>query len=313
MKVLFFVNTQFNMSDNSKLGGIETLNIELFNHFKKKDIFVFLSNKISNKILTIKWDVVISSNDARIFDKIKSKRKILWLHNKLQIEKSLRKKQFFSILRNKLEAVFVSKYLEANTSELYFFNKRIVISNFLPKIFTKRKVIKKIYAKKIFIWSVQRNRGLDYVLDLWINKINHNYKNAELHIFSIKQKNKKQYEKYNIFFHGRVKRSILLNYYKRSSGTICLGYDETFCLNAIESMSMGVPVISLRKTALNELIKNNKNGFKIKDLSDLKKIIIKLINLNQNKRIKLTESTIRFSKKYHSMNIFKKWDDLILK
>ena len=35
---------------------------------------------------------------------------------------------------------------------------------------------------------------------------------------------------------------------------ICLGYDETFCLNAIESMSMGVPVISLGKTSLNELI-----------------------------------------------------------
>ena len=313
MKILFFVNTRFNIKDNSKSGGIEALNIELSNHFKKKNIFVVLSNKISNKILTISWDVVISSNDASIFDKIISKRKILWLHNKLQIEKSLRKKQFFPILRNKLEVVFVSKYLEANTSELYFFNKRIIISNFLPKIFTKRRIVKKVYSKKIFVWSVQRNRGLDYVLDLWINKINHNYKDAELHIFSIKQKNKKQFEKYNIFFHGRVKRSTLLNFYKKSSGMICLGYDETFCLNAIESMSMGVPVISLCKTALNELIKNNKNGFKIKDLSDLKKTIIKLINLNQNKRIKLTESTIKFSKKFHSKKIFKKWDNLILK
>ena len=48
-------------------------------------------------------------------------------------------------------------------------------------------------------------------------------------------------------------------------------------------------------------------------IETVKKTIIKLINLNQNKRIKLTESTIKFSKKFHSKNIFKKWDDLILK
>ena len=40
---------------------------------------------------------------------------------------------------------------------------------------------------------------------------------------------------------------------------ICLGYDETFCLNAVEAMKMGIPVFSLGKTALNDLIAVNKN------------------------------------------------------
>ena len=44
---------------------------------------------------------------------------------------------------------------------------------------------------------------------------------------------------------------------------ICLGYDETFCLNAIKSMRMGLPVISLCETALKEIIKHNRNGLRL--------------------------------------------------
>ena len=162
------------------------------------------------------------------------------------------------------------------------------------------------------MWAVQRDKGLDYVLDLWKNKINPYYPEAEFHIFSINEKNKKQFEKFKIFFHGRVKRSILLGFYKKTTGMICLGYDETFCLNAIESMSAGVPVITLGETALGELIKNNKNGFMVQSLSNLDKSIINLINLDNKQRTKLTKSTIEFSKKYHSTKIFQKWNNLIL-
>lgn len=312
MKILFFVKSKSNLFNNSNSGGIEALNFDLSNYFKKKKIFVILSNKISIDILATEWDIVISSNDAAIFDKVKSKRKLLWLHNKLQIEKSIRKKQFLPILKNKIETVFVSKYLETNTSRFYNFYKRIIISNFLPKIFTNKRIIKKIYKKKIFVWTVQREKGLDYILDLWKNKINPYYPEAEFHIFSINKKNKKKFEKYKIFFHGRVKRSILLSFYKKTTGMICLGYDETFCLNAIESMSAGVPVISLGETALGELIYNNKNGFMVKNLSNLDRSIINLINLDNKQRVKLTKSTIKFSKKYHSTKIFQKWNNLIL-
>ena len=141
MKILIFVNTKLNIIDKNTSGGIETLNFELSNYLKKKKFFVVLSSRVDNKILTTVWDIIISSNDAKIFDITTSKRKILWLHNKLQIEKSLRKRQFFSILNNKIEAIFVSKYLEKNTSKFYHFHRRTVIPNFLPKVFIKEKNI----------------------------------------------------------------------------------------------------------------------------------------------------------------------------
>ena len=146
MKILLFVNTVQSFKNHNTLGGIEILNYELYKYLKKKHKII-LSNILSKKILTVNWDIVISSNDSIIFNQVKTKRKILWLHNKLQLEKAFRKKQLFSLLFNKIEAVFVSKYLNDNTSRLYNFSKRIIIPNFLPSIFEKSN-FSKIKKKK---------------------------------------------------------------------------------------------------------------------------------------------------------------------
>ena len=191
MKILLYVNTRQNLKKIHNLAGIEILNYYLFKYLKKKHTTI-LTNNINSKIKALKWDIVISSNDARIFNKIKSDRKILWLHNKLQIEKAYRKKQLFPILSNNIEVVFVSNYLNKNTSKLYNFKKRLVISNFLPTNFEKFKIFKKKNNKKnLFVWSVQREKGLKDFIKIWINKINPLKLNSELHIFlSIKNEKK---------------------------------------------------------------------------------------------------------------------------
>ena len=103
----------------------------------------------------------------------------------------------------------------------------------------------------------------------------------------------------------------MFNFYKKSIAMICLGYDETFCLNAIESMRMGLPVISLGETALKNLIINKKNGYKVKNLDDIHKPILSLLKLNSMERKKISKSSIAYSKKFESNNIFKKWNKLI--
>ena len=112
MKILLNFNNNLFRKKN-RLGGIETLNYNFYERFKKKKNLII--EKKSNSSL---YDVIISSNDARIFNQSKSHKKILWLHNKLQLEKAFRKKQLFSLLFNNIEAVFVSKYLKKNTSRL---------------------------------------------------------------------------------------------------------------------------------------------------------------------------------------------------
>lgn len=306
MNILFYVKTKQNLQNIKKLGGIEILNYNLYKFFKKNNLAI-LTNKITNKIKDINWDTVISSNDATIFNYIKTKRKIIWLHNKLQVEKSIRKKQFFSLIKQKLEAVFVSKYLNLKTSNIYNFKKRIVIPNFLPEEFKKSKFKKSQFSmKKKFIWSVKRSKGLDEVVNIWINEI-YPYYDAELHIFGINDNKYKSYKNKNIFYHGNVSRKTLISNYKDSMGMICLGYDETFCLNAIEAMSTGLPIITLGKTALREIIINNYNGFKINSLNKLNSIVNKILSLKKNERNKLIKNCIDYSKKYDFELIKKKW------
>ena len=310
MKILIYVNSKQNLKKVHKLGGIEILNYSLFKYLKTKH-YTVLQNYVNKKIKEINWDIIISSNDANIFNSTQSSRKILWLHNKLQIEKAYRKKQLMPILSNKIEAVFVSKYLNQNTSKIYNFNKRIVIPNFLPPIFEKFRISKRIHTKKnLFVWSVQREKGLKDLLKIWIKKIYPLNLNAELHVF-LKNRNKNKYKKFKIFFHGKVSRNKLFTFYKKSSGMICLGYDETFCLNAIEAMKMGMPVFSLGKTALNELIVSNKNGFIINKIDAIDKPIIKFLNLNIFKKKRIIKSSTNFASKFNSKKILRIWDNLI--
>lgn len=310
MKILLFVNTVQSFKNHKTLGGIEILNYELYKYLKKKHKII-LSNILSKKILTVNWDIVISSNDSIIFNQVKTKRKILWLHNKLQLEKAFRKKQLFSLLFNKIEAVFVSKYLNENTSRFYNFSKRTVIPNFLPSIFEKNKFSKNKKKKKnLFVWSVQRKLGLDELINVWKKKIYSLNSNCELHIFGVNYKNN-QLIKYNIFCHGKIPRQKLLNFYKKSIGMICLGYDETFCLNAIEAMKMGLPIVTLGKTALNEIIEDKKNGYLVDNINNIDKPIINLMNLDTPRKDSLSKYCVKFASNYNSNIIFKDWEKLI--
>lgn len=307
--ILIYVKSKKKIYPSTSLGGIESLNLGLYKYLKTKEN-VTLTNKILHKHKKKTWDLIISSNDSKVFNKINSKRNILWLHNKIQIEKSIRKGQFLPMIFNKIEAVFVSKYLEENTSKIYNFSKRIVISNFLLDIFEKERINLKTKKELNFIWSVKRDYALNEVVDVWCKEIFPRNRKVSFHIFGVNKRNK-IFKKYNIFFHGNVPKKTLIKFYKKSTAMICLGYDETFCLNAIESMSQGLPIISLGVTAVGELLMNNHNGFKIDKIGDLPNVVNKIINLNNTKKMKISENSIKFSKKFHFSKIKKKWSFLI--
>mgnify|MGYP001175936410 FL=1 len=312
MNILFYVNSLKNLNSKN-LGGIETLNVSLFSKIKRFNNQTFLTNKITKKIINIHWDCVVSSNNAQIFNHVKSKKKILWLHNKLQLEKAFRKKQFFSVIKNKITAVFNSKFLNRNTSNFYNFDRRLIIPNFLTSDFEKKN--RKLKRLPHFIWSVQRDRGLDNILELWIKDIYKNNKNFKLYIYGI-QKNKtnkynlKKLTKYNIIFKGRVNKSVLRKHYLRSMAMICLGYDETFALNVIEGFSCGLPMITFGYSAVGEIV-NKKNSFILKNYDSFSQTVHDISNLSFSERNKIINYCIRFSKKFSIENVLDKWKMII--
>jgi glycosyltransferase involved in cell wall biosynthesis len=332
MKILINCPLKFSIDNklNNKLGGIETLNIELAKKFALSNFDITLTtnckltqkkNKIINSPIDLvkkysnnyHFDAIISSNDSTIFNFFPKTKKILWLHNPLQIEKSFRKKQFFSMIKNDLITVFVSDYLNKITSKLYLFKKRIVIPNFLSNTFAQKVIVKK--RKPIFVWSVQREKGLNDTIGMWIKNISINHTDAKLYIMGIDKLPNKLKTNYlnskNIFHLGRISKKRLRNIYIQSTAMICLGYDETFCLNAIEANSCGLPVISFGKTALNELIKDSYNGFIVNDFNDLSKKISFLLTLDIKKRKQFTHNTIKYSKKFLLNKLFYNWVNLL--
>ena len=165
--------------------------------------------------------------------------------------------------------------------------------------------------KQIFVWSVQRNKGLNKTINLWTKDISPIYKNAELHIFGsdifFKEYDIKKLKSKKIFFRGRVSKQVLKNTYTKSIAMICLGYDETFCLNALEANSCGLPIITFGKTALNNFVTDNYNGFVARNYTDLTLIIVKMINISKSKHLKLIKNSISTSKKYLLKNIINNW------
>lgn len=114
MKLLFINNSLINLNNKNinKVGGIEHCNIELAQGLSRLGHEVTLVSRIKNKqkvknitnlpfnyLTSIEnnnlYDIVVSSNYSQAF-KLKQKSiKVLWMHNELQIEKSLRKKNFY--------------------------------------------------------------------------------------------------------------------------------------------------------------------------------------------------------------------------
>jgi len=330
MNILFYCPFEFNLNSKnlSSLGGIESLNVDLCKELAKKNLKIFLAThcnkeikknnltnipikKILNNKIDIKFDVIISSNDPNIFNKFKLSKKILWLHNTLPIEKSIRKKKFFSIIRNKINVVFVSKYLKDKTSKLYLFNKRKIIKNFLSKNFQIRKL--DYNRKQMIVWSVQRDKGLNETIQMWIKKIYPYNSKLKFCIYGIdknRYKNELKYlNNYNINFFGRITKNKLKNIYSKSLAMICLGYDETFCLNALEANACGLPLLTFGKTALKDYARNNFNSYIIKDYNDLSKKIHFLSSQKINKKIII--NSFNKSKEYRLNIIVKSWIRLI--
>ena len=328
MNILLSCPSKFSLVSKNlkKLGGIESLNLELAKTLSKENINVTLATDcketiIKNNITNIpidklkrnsknfSFDSIVTSNDTSLYSYFKESKKILWLHNKLQIEKAIRKKNFFPINYHRPHVVFVSNYLSNFTSSFLLFKKRFVISNFLSNFFIVKKM--NFDRKKIFVWSVQRDRGLSELIEIWINKIYHRDKSVKLYIFGVNNKISKSKNTFlkskNIFFFGRVSKSKLKSTYLNSLAMICLGYDETFCLNALEANSCGLPIITFGKTALKDYSISNYNSIIAKNFNDLENKIFYLSSLNKRKKDALIKNSFNHSKKFRLNIISKLW------
>ena len=255
------------------------------------------------------YDVIIGSNYSRAFKFKKKSINVLWMHNELQIEKSLRKKQFLPIILHKPHVVFVSNYLKQLTSSFYPFKSKTIIPNGCSELFINNKRNKDI--KPIFIWTVKRDKGLLEIIDIWCRIIFKKLPHAELHVHGLNVPKEKyiiiDYDKINIKFFGIVDREFLASKYKYSTAMLHPGYDETFCISALEALASGLPIITFNRSALAERVINNVNGYIIKTFEEMAEKAIYLA-LNKFQLSKLSNNAIKCSKEFCWNNVALKWN-----
>jgi glycosyltransferase involved in cell wall biosynthesis len=328
MKLLFINNglTSLNNRNINKNGGIEHCNIELVKRLsllghdvslvskirkkqKKYNIVNFPFDYLKQRDFCSTYDVIIGSNYSQAFKSEQKSIKVLWMHNELQIEKSLRKKEFLPIILNRPHVVFVSNYLKQLTSSFYPFKSKTIISNGCSDLFLNNKRNKII--KQIFIWTIKRDKGLSEIIDIWCRIIFKKLPLAELHVHGLnvpkKQNINIDYDKFNIKFFGVVGRDFLAKKYKYSTAMLHPGYDETFCISALEALASGLPIITFNRSALSELVINNINGYIVNTFENMAEKTLNLA-MDKSQLSKLSNNAIKISKKFCWNNIALKWN-----
>lgn len=175
MKLLFINNSLINLNSKyiNKIGGIEHCNIELAKNLSKLGHDITIASKIEeekkisnisilplNHLTSLKknnhYDIVVSSNHSEFFQFQKKIIKVLWLHNQLQIEKSVRKKQLWPIIKYRPHVVFVSDYLKKKRHFFIHFQAR---PSFLMDVRNYFSIIKEAKLLNQFLYGLIKEIG----------------------------------------------------------------------------------------------------------------------------------------------------------
>jgi len=273
---------------------------------------------------------ILSGNYSIFLNKLNKKKKFIYYCHSLP-------KAYFRYFEFKENYNFFKKIL-------IFFSKKMFIKYFLKNLnsvnhviansnYTKRQ-LKKFYKKKITVIHPPINinkfslgtRGKYFLSanrhekDKNINKIINVFKkfnNTKIIITSVGSQTKKlkaiSKNNNNIIFTGLVSNNKYLKLLKKCIATIYLSKNEDFGMSAIESLSVGKPVIAMNSGGLKEILKKNINCFLIKEKSvekDLYKIISEKRNIEFfNLRHKCRKSIYKFNE----VNFVKKFKSIINK
>jgi len=298
-RILFICNTPHSFNWQTKsiegLGGIETTVVELTNALARLNykVTAITNHKEYSNYKGVEWrslkdinkisaDIVISCNDARTFNGLSyttrsHARKITWLHNPLAIEKAIRKKQLWPILRHRPELVSVGTYLHKNTSIFFPFKKRHIIEHGVSDEFLSPPL--QTYEARLprAVWVSQKQRGLSQTLKIWNDTILPAVPKAEFHLFGITPHDcgmtHEELQKSHIILHPRATKRELAQFYNTARILLYPGaQDETFCLAAAEAQCMGLPVVTKGIGALSERVTHNYDGLigkRKKDFSEM--------------------------------------------
>ena len=296
MNICFLENTTFQYNSNylysHNLRGAETVLINLSKSLKKLGHVVTVFNNCpKNEVINgINWvninhyfknenfDLAISNNDIRLFDKIVSNKKVLISHSLQSIEKFIRKSQLLSYLKHRPKVLLLSKYHKQNRSKLLTLFGDLRINWAVDDIFLKSKINENV-TKNRAIFTSKEDRNLNLLINTWNKYIAPFKVDAELLITPTSDTHNLN----NIFFRKKGNQKDLIKDLLSSKVFLIPGHKgELFCLAAEEAKELCLPVITLGIGSLSERVVHGKTGFIAKNEKEFAHFTLEIFN---NKKI----------------------------
>jgi glycosyltransferase involved in cell wall biosynthesis len=240
-------------------------------------------NQLSQVDMSIDYDLMIVNVSPYLFDNfkhIKTRKKILWIHNEAKYLLYWYRLKY--LLKYLPIVVFSGKY---HKSTLPFFiptgGKKIIEYGLSESVLQSPTVEAQNRNLKVYFTS-NPLRSLRWIVDLWVKKIHPQVPTAELHVFAgwktygawgLSVKKMMQIEidyaalfaSSNVIIREVIPKTILFEEMRNGRAIFYRGDKaETFCLAVAEAQALGLPAVVCDLGSMKERVEHGVTGFILK-------------------------------------------------
>ncbi len=273
------------------LGGVESSVVNLVQELAKNGHDVFVRNKCKAPLVYkgVNWqpieegawqediDLYIANRGDKLIERLPSaKRTVYWTHNPARY--MMKWRYLSKFWRVKPAIIFIGDYHATTYPAWAPGGERIVIPYGMSDDFCQAEVLTTPPPPRA-IFTSNPLRSLDWLLDLWGNRIEPEVPGAELHLFtgaatygSVGDKKAdamsgviqqaEALKEQGVVVRGPVSKSVLIEEFTKARCMLYRGdINETFCLAVGEAQASGVPAVVRNLGSVVERVKPGQTGF----------------------------------------------------
>ncbi len=262
----------------ASIGGIESSLVQLAEALARRghDVAVFNGVRSERREYGVKWrpieeagefarrDIGVAVASPKAFRSTSFRSHIFWLHNPIKSSRIIRRGEVWPLLRTRPLIVVLGPYHASRLPKWLPSQGTAIIHHGIHVDFFRTEPAR-VAPPPRAIFTSQPYRGLDWLLDLWL-EVKRRVPAATFDVFAPKTQqaaaNAARDALDGISFSGSIARPALARELRGARVHLIPGHrDETYCLAAGEAIASGVPIVTLGIGSLSERVKDGQTGF----------------------------------------------------
>jgi glycosyltransferase involved in cell wall biosynthesis len=261
------------------VGGTATSTILLAEELVKAGKTVTVANEIAERrvysgveyvpvdsVKGIHCSVAIANNSAKLFACVKAKKCVVWQHNRTSLSRIWKRGELGQLLLKRPGLVCLSENALEETPAWIPYKSKVIIPHAVEDIFLAPKNLSFEQKKPWAFFASRPSRNLKFAVDVWCKYVFPVMPEAQFHICSpdvlslpfdlgeVKDK--------GVVFHGSLSKPDLVALIDQCRVLAYPGHvNETGCQVALQSVAMGVPIVTSGIGSLINIVDDQVNGF----------------------------------------------------